>query len=225
VRGPEVGQRDGEPNQKTDWRRDAADAAHAATVLEAEDRWQVGDHPANYRWTHVQRVVRLALRLAELTGADGEVVEAAAWLHDIAKKGRDDDHGVRGSIQARAVLTTTDFPRDKIDAVVDAIAKHVGLWTEEPVTPLEAAVVWDADKLSKLGVAAEMQFLGGYVLARRGSLDTLLRDTAAEQAWQERTLASFHSEAALVAGRTRWRAQRRLRRAVAAELCGDDLAT
>ncbi len=39
------------------WRRVVAREAHEATLREARERWKIEDHPANYRWTHVQAVV------------------------------------------------------------------------------------------------------------------------------------------------------------------------
>lgn len=206
-----------------EWRRTAAREAHEATLREARERWQIEDHPANYRWTHVQAVVRLALRLAELTGADRDVVEAAAWLHDCAKKGKDDDHGRSGSIRAGEILRMTDFPEDKLEDVVDVISKHVGLWVEEPIEPLEAAVLWDADKLSKLGSASAMQDIAHWVMVRRGPVDALPA-TVAAQDWREKAVASFHTEPARVAGRQRLAAQQAFWQQVDMELSGDDLA-
>ena len=206
-----------------DWRRIVAREAHEATLHEMRERWHIDDHPANYRWAHVQAVVRLALRLAKLTGADRDVVEAAAWLHDCAKKGKDDNHGREGSIGAREILRMTDFPQGKVGAVVDAISKHVGLWTEESVEPLEAAVLWDADKLSKLGVSSVLQDTGFWVMVQRGPVDALPAAMAAEN-WREKTVASFHTEPARIAGRKRLAAQQAFWQQVEIELSGDDLA-
>ena len=156
------------------WREAVRSAALAAAIKETiqeacsqaamtgSPEWSENGIPFNYRWEHVQAVVRLAVRLAELTDADREVVEAAAWLHDVAK-GRSKDHGKDGATAARRILSETDFPPGKIDKVADAIVKHRGLWVTEPVEPLEAAVLWDADKLSKLGATAVLHFAGGLV--------------------------------------------------------------
>jgi uncharacterized protein len=103
----------------------------------------------------VQEVVELALWLARATGADAEIAEAAAWLHDVRKE--ESSHGVAGAEAARAILAETDFPPAKIDAVAAAIRVHTGLYRAEdapPLQPLETALLWDADKLSKLGVHA-----------------------------------------------------------------------
>ncbi|MBK8051374.1 MAG: hypothetical protein IPK16_32305 [Anaerolineales bacterium] len=88
------------------------------------------------------------------------IVEAAAW-HDIRKG--DPNHGVAGAKEAKKILERTDFPAEKIPVVVDAIAQHVGLYRPPeatPLEPLEAAVLWDADKLSKLGAQALAASMG-----------------------------------------------------------------
>lgn len=134
------------------WRKAVREAARRAAM---ESVTKEAATTLNYRWEHVQAVVTTALRLAELVGADREVVEAAAWLHDAAKGAENesdqDHHGRLGAETARAVLADTDFPANKVVAVADAIIKHVGLVNEQRVEPLEAAVLWDADKLTKLG--------------------------------------------------------------------------
>jgi uncharacterized protein len=60
---------------------------------------------------------------------------------------------------------------------VDAIARHVGLYRPPealPLTPVETAVLWDADKLTKLGVQAlaynlSMNYMRGLTLPQRRS--------------------------------------------------------
>ena len=60
----------------------------------------------------------LAIRLAEVTCADREVVEAAAWLHDVAKEeGR--DHGRDGAAAARRILAEMDYPPHKVETVAE----------------------------------------------------------------------------------------------------------
>jgi uncharacterized protein len=113
--------------------------------------------PFNYRWEHVSQVVALAKRLARATQADLEIVEAAAWLHDVRKE--EPSHAQAGALAAGEILAATDFPPEKIEAVADAIRQHAGLIRREgaaTLRPIEAAVLWDADKLTKLGVQALM---------------------------------------------------------------------
>jgi uncharacterized protein len=190
------------PTPTAGWRQAVQDAALDATLQEAERRYGTARLPFNYRWEHVRAVVRLALRLAELTGADPEIVEAAAWLHDIRKRGRDDDHGLHGAAAARELLAGTDFPPAKIEAVVDAIAQHVGLICEDPIEPLEAAVLWDADKLAKLGATAVIHFIGYRI--SHSELDTAeLLEQLSHQPWQPAAVRSFHTAPARAAGRAR----------------------
>lgn len=225
-------------NNQSTWREAVRSAALAAaieeTVQEARSQattigspeWSEDGIPFNYRWEHVQAVVRLAVRLADLIGADREIVEAAAWLHDVAK-GRSKDHGKDGAVAARRILAETDFPPGKIDAVADAIAKHRGLWLAEPVEPLEAAVLWDADKLSKLGATAVLHFVGGLVTYGRDTTTQILEDLPGDDwikpDWQEDMVRSFHTAPARAAARERWEAFRDFCQRAMQEFDGDDL--
>jgi len=177
------------------------EAAHEAAVKETEARQKGREVLYNYRWEHVQSVARVAVRLAEILDADLEVVEAAAWLHDVAK-GQGEDHGKEGAIRAEQILGQTDFPADKVAAVCHAIAKHVGLWVREPVEPLEAAIVWDADKLTKVGATSVLHFAGYFVSAGPCTTAHLI-ERMMDTAWQERTLDSFHTTPAREAGKKR----------------------
>ena len=137
------------------WRGVCRAAAADQAAGEARHVWgsDITPPPIDTRWEHVTQVVGLALRLAQAPGADAEVVEAAAWLHDVRKDVP--SHGIAGAAAALEILAGTDFPPAKAAAVADAIRKHVGLFRAPdapPLTPVEAAVLWDADKLSKLGV-------------------------------------------------------------------------
>lgn len=143
-------------SKQISWRELCQAEAERRATAEARARFALSGGapiPFNYRWEHVQQVAQLGLWLAGETGADREIVEAAAWLHDIRKS--EPDHGRAGAVAAELLLRKSDFPADKLPAVVDAISRHVGLTRppgDPPLTPLETAVVWDADKLTKLGV-------------------------------------------------------------------------
>jgi uncharacterized protein len=210
----------GDAGDRPTWRDAIRQAARDAAVLEMSTG-QEESILFNYRWEHVQAVVQVALRLAELTGADREVVEAAAWLHDIAK-GQSEDHGRDGAVVARRILTGTDFAPDKINAVADAIHKHVGLWREEPLEPIEAAVLWDADKLTKLGATAVLHFVGYGVNAGRGTTEQLVNRLPGED-WQPRIVRSLQTAPARAAGQRRWELFRTFCEQSAQELPGDDL--
>jgi uncharacterized protein len=204
-----------------DWREVVRNAAHEASVSQTRARREGGAFHYNYRWEHVQAVVRLAVRLATLTGADPEIVEAAAWLHDVAK-GEATDHGQAGADAARRILATTDFPPHKIPAVAHAIAQHVGLWRDQPVEPLEAALLWDADKLTKLGATAVLHFTADFADEGQGQTKALI-DALPGEDWQPRTVESLHTAPARAAGEKRLSAYRAFCHRAAREYHGDDL--
>jgi uncharacterized protein len=144
------------PMPGADWRAVLIAKAQAQAEQEGRQLWQVDEGeplPFNHRFEHVAQVTALALRLARALQADLDVVEAAGWLHDVRKQ--EPKHALAGAAAARTILAETTFPSHKIEAVVEAISKHEGLHRPEgapPLEPLEAAILWDADKLSKLGV-------------------------------------------------------------------------
>jgi uncharacterized protein len=116
----------------------------------------------DYRFEHTLGVVKLARWLAQQTGADLEIVECAAWLHDCRKRLQDpkgkDTHARDAAEAVDSILAGTDFPAFKIPGVKEAILQHVGLRLTRRLEPLEAACLWDADKLSKIGAASLVHF-------------------------------------------------------------------
>lgn len=155
-----------ESEKRTPWQERVISVARERAreeSLELWDRSSDEELPFNYRLEHLKAVARIAEGLALKLGADLRIVRAAAWLHDLAKEGIaegiEDGHGVRGAEEARKILERTDFPKEKIAAVCQAIAEHVGLYRDHPVEPLEAAILWDADKLAKLGAISLVHFL------------------------------------------------------------------
>jgi uncharacterized protein len=209
-------------HEQPDWRQAVQSVMREATEQEIINRYGSKDVSFNYRWEHVISVVSLAKRLALLTGADSEVVEAAAWLHDIRKMSGS-SHAVEGAEFASNFLKRTDFPPEKIGRVAQAIREHIGLWREEPLTNLEAMVLWDADKLAKIGLTAIFHWIGG-ALAGNEIRDTrTLIEDMRQVDWQEKTVASMHSEPAKRAARNRLDHYLWLWQALEEELNGDDL--
>jgi uncharacterized protein len=207
------------------WRDAARDRMYKATLTELRGRYDTEKVSFNYRWEHVTTVVTLALKLAELTGADAEIVEAAAWLHDVRKYKDRDRHPLTGADFAREFLPTTDFPPEKIEAVAQAIADHMGLWRDEPLTVLESQVLWDADKLAKIGLTAIFHWTG-FSLAgdeMRTLAGLIERGRSAE--WQVKTVASMHTAPARRAAEARLAAYTALYDALEGELNGEDLVT
>ncbi len=196
-------------------------------VAEIEAVDQASGRPVRfrYRWEHVKTVVKLAKKLARQTGADVEIVEAAAWLHDIKKFDARGRHPQEGAKFARTFLKGTDFPKQKIGRVAEAIELHMGLWLDEPLDNLEAAVLWDADKLSKIGLTAAFHWLGGAFNRSKTSLTTRDIITFGRRAdeWQHKTVASMNTEPARRAAIARLQTYQELWDRLEAELSGRDL--
>ncbi|MHA2425494.1 MAG: HD domain-containing protein [Candidatus Thorarchaeota archaeon] len=115
----------------------------------------------NYRLDHVRHVVKIARILGEQVGANQEVVNFAAWLHDIVKPGIVPvaEHGVESAKVAEEILLSKGTSEDIIEQVTDVIRKHVGLTLETKLDPIEAQVIWEADKIDKLGIVGFIHFI------------------------------------------------------------------
>ncbi len=115
----------------------------------------------DYRFDHVREVVRISRSIAEAEGADKFIVTMGAWLHDVAKPGLGgkNKHGVEGAKMARAILESKGMAHDLIDRICEVIEMHVGLTLKQPLQPIEAQIVWEADKLVKLGVTGFIHYL------------------------------------------------------------------
>jgi hypothetical protein len=114
----------------------------------------------NYRWEHVQQVERDPRRLLQRVTADEEIVLAAVWLHDRFQPQYDDDgHAARAADWARSQLAGCGFPPAKVAVVAGAVAEHSGAPGTIPEDRLEARLLWDADKLSRLGAVNLISYL------------------------------------------------------------------
>jgi uncharacterized protein len=110
---------------------------------------------------HWARVLENGLRLAELTGANVEVVKLFAVLHDACRlnEGQDQDHGRRGAdFAARLrgkffVLGDADF-----ELLYDACSRHTDGLVEGDIT---VQTCWDADRLDlgRVGIRPEPDYL------------------------------------------------------------------
>ena len=104
-------------------------------------------------WTHhIREVVRLGKELSAEFGADEEVVELAALLHDYASV-KDErlyaEHHLDGPLEAETLLTSLDYPTEKIEAVKGCVAEHRGSVEGERSTP-EARCLATADALAHI---------------------------------------------------------------------------
>jgi uncharacterized protein len=93
-------------------------------------------------------------KVSEGAGVDIEVVEVAAWLHDIGSiiRGRKDHH-VTGSEIAEEKLREFGYPEDKIARVKHCIYAHRGS-QKIPRESVEAQIIADADVMSHFDTIA-----------------------------------------------------------------------
>jgi len=102
-----------------------------------------------HSYKHVDRVCRIAAFLAKKEGADLELVQAGALLHDIGVvAGR--PHNETGAELTRAILEGMGYPPQGIEKVVTIVLHHP--WElRDKLETLEEKIVWDADKIDLLG--------------------------------------------------------------------------
>lgn len=115
-------------------------------------------NPACHDWDHTLRVVRTALHLASVEGADADVVECAALLHDIGRPSELADQGRTCHAEHGAVLAAELLRELKLGtpAFVRRVAACVATHryrnrTGPGPAGIEAKVVFDADKLDCIG--------------------------------------------------------------------------
>jgi HD superfamily phosphodiesterase len=114
----------------------------------------------NYRLEHVKQVERDSRRLMAVTGGDEDIVLASVWIHDRFKPQLEgDNHASRAALWARQHLEEKGFPTVKISRVEYAVANHANPPQTIPATAREAQILWDADKLSKLGAVLVVYML------------------------------------------------------------------
>jgi uncharacterized protein len=110
------------------------------------------------KFGHQPRLVALTGAVGEGLEYDGDVVMAAAWLHDLGvfvghrpenpEQLASWDHVAYACSQGTAILGEAGFPQEKIPAVLQAIREHQP--KNEPTT-VEATILRDADILEQLG--------------------------------------------------------------------------
>jgi len=109
----------------------------------------------SHGWDHTERVLRLALHIGEAEGADMNVLNLAALLHDIGRHKEDKSfgeicHAEEGARMAQDLLRQHSVDENVIERVVHCIEHHRFRDKKEPDT-LEAKILFDADKLDAIG--------------------------------------------------------------------------
>jgi len=110
----------------------------------------------SHGWDHVDRVLNLCRRIGLAEGADLEVLELAAILHDIGRsREKEADgrvcHAKVGAEAARKLLHRHGYPEALVSRVVHCIETHRFRGHGGEPGSLEAKVLFDADKLDSIG--------------------------------------------------------------------------
>ena len=98
--------------------------------------------------SHFISTVKYAKQLAKETGADMEIVELAAWLHDMGSiLGDYENHHISGAEHAAEFLSKYKYPRERIERIKHCIVAHRGS-KDIPRETIEAECIADADAMS-----------------------------------------------------------------------------
>lgn len=136
--------------------------------LENARAWYPEKDPV-HGFDHIERVYRMADRLARAEGADLSIVHAAALLHD--SQGSDPNSGERlshhlaSALFAETVLKEEGWNQTDIEAVQHCIRAHRFRGDNEGPQTIEAKVLFDADKLDVLGAIGVARTIGYAVQA------------------------------------------------------------
>ena len=119
----------------------------------------------NYRgdlhhgWPHLNRVRKYAVYIAKKEGADVEIVELSALLHDIAKikAGYPIEHHARkGALLAKRILKELGVEKEKIQKICSCINAHSRKESPKPAT-IEEKCLYDADGLELVGAVGVLR--------------------------------------------------------------------
>jgi uncharacterized protein len=108
---------------------------------------------SGHDWHHIHRVWKLARQIGAKEGANQEVVELGALVHDIADwKFHDGDDSV-GPREAERLLREEGASTENIEQVVEIVAtiSYKGAGVTTAMKSLEGQCVQDADRLDAIG--------------------------------------------------------------------------
>lgn len=121
----------------------------------------------SHDWEHTHRVYNLCMHIGEVEGADLDILEIAAYLHDIGRPYQDESkgavcHGEKGAAMAGLLLEKHPISPEKRENIIHCIRSHRFRGNCRPQT-LEAKILFDADKLDAIGaigIGRAFQFAG-----------------------------------------------------------------
>ena len=139
----------------------SAEQSPLISRIEEFVKQEMAGNDASHDWSHVQRVRKLALRIADCSPEvkDRELVELAALLHDVSDykyAGVSDGDSSTETPYDRMVRILREFqyPEDKIEELqymLDHVSFHSEIKGDTPRVTPELAAVQDADRLDAMG--------------------------------------------------------------------------
>jgi len=97
---------------------------------------------------HVSLVAKYSKLLAERTGADAELAELGALLHDIGRiRFGPENHEITGANEAEKILKDLNCPKETIAEIRHCIESHRGSGTVKPKTKV-AQIIANADAMA-----------------------------------------------------------------------------
>lgn len=101
---------------------------------------------------HIIPVVNYAKKLAQALNADSEIVEIAAWLHDIGRiRFGIENHELTGQPEAEQILQKYDYPLETIGIIKYCIETHRALGDRLPQTII-AKIIANADVMAHFDI-------------------------------------------------------------------------
>jgi len=105
---------------------------------------------------HIKHMVEYAIQLAKKLNADEEIVEIAAWLHDIGRlDGTNENHHIVGAEYSEKFLRENGYYEEKIQQVKHCILTHRGS-VDTPRETIEAKCIASADAMAHFGDISAM---------------------------------------------------------------------
>ena len=140
--------------------KDGASVTLADSILTRV--WEIADSYYPKRdWahgrSHIDRVLRTAVEIGKREGADVEIIELSAILHDIfaneEKRSSVEGfrHEIEASKEARNILKTLGLADRTVDAICHCIESHRKRTGKIQPQTIEAKCLFDADKLDCIG--------------------------------------------------------------------------
>lgn len=107
-------------------------------------------------WVHIKVVVKYAKMLAKIEGANEEIAELAALLHDIGRvKIGPKDHEITGAEEAEKILTEMGYDKEIVDEVKHCVRAHRASKDYVPKTKT-AEIVRDADAMAHFDMIPQL---------------------------------------------------------------------